>query len=58
MFRLIIFVSVISLVVLYAIDQLIICPTMVEDEKGNIVGSEPSEYKGLLDYLKKKYNNK
>ena len=39
---------------LWAIDSLISAEEMIEDENGNYIGSKPSEYSGLLDYILKK----
>ena len=40
---------------LWAIDSLISAEEMIEDENGNYIGSKPSEYSGLWDYILKKF---
>ena len=39
---------------LWAIDSLISAEEMIEDENGKYIGSKPSEYSGLWDYILKK----
>ena len=58
MFRTLLFSGVLLAAALYAIDQLISCPAMLEDEEGRFAGWQQSKYTGLLDYLKKKIYQK
>jgi len=42
----------------YVINEMIVADNAIEDDKGNIIRYEPSKYKNILDYLKKKLKKK